>query len=100
MKYDTEQVRAVRDLATEYLGNGGLFNPELMRHDAVRDLVIECSAILDAWLASEYPKLQEDAALVEQILSRYTELFPNYAYTDSRCAIDLMAAEIVTLLAQ
>lgn len=27
---------------TEYLGNGGLFNPELMDHNAVRDLVIGC----------------------------------------------------------
>lgn len=25
-----------------YLGNGGLFNPELMEHDKVRDLLIDC----------------------------------------------------------
>ena len=36
-------------------------------------------------------------AIEEQILSRYTELFPNYAFSDTRCAVDLMAAEIVTL---
>ena len=27
-------------LVDEYLGNGGLFNPELMQHDKVRDLVL------------------------------------------------------------
>ncbi len=25
-----------------YLGNGGLFNPEMMEHDKVRDLVMDC----------------------------------------------------------
>lgn len=25
-----------------YLSNGGLFNPELMEHDKVRDLIMEC----------------------------------------------------------
>lgn len=25
-----------------YLGNGGLFNPEMMEHDKVRDLIIDC----------------------------------------------------------
>ena len=25
-----------------YLGNGGLFNPEMMEHDKVRDLIISC----------------------------------------------------------
>ena len=27
---------------TEYLSAGGLFNPELMEHDKVRDMVIQC----------------------------------------------------------
>lgn len=27
---------------TEYLSAGGLFNPELANHEAVRDLLIEC----------------------------------------------------------
>jgi hypothetical protein len=25
-----------------YLGNGGLFNPEMMEHDKVRDLILDC----------------------------------------------------------
>jgi hypothetical protein len=27
---------------THYLSAGGLFNPEMMKHDKVRDLLIEC----------------------------------------------------------
>jgi hypothetical protein len=34
--------------------------------------------------------------LTTQILKRYTELFPNYAWTDASAAVDLMAAEITT----
>lgn len=30
------------DRITEYLATGGLFNPELANHEAVRDLLIEC----------------------------------------------------------
>lgn len=31
----------VLERITEYLSNGGLFNPENMNHDAVRDLLID-----------------------------------------------------------
>ena len=30
----------------EYLGNGGLFNPELMKPEAVRDLLVDCHGAL------------------------------------------------------
>jgi hypothetical protein len=30
------------DRITNYLGNGGLFNPEMMEHEKVRDLLIDC----------------------------------------------------------
>lgn len=33
---------------TNYLGNGGLFNPEHMEHDKVRDLIIDLRKALDA----------------------------------------------------
>ena len=33
---------ALADRITEYLSGGGLFNPELANHEAVRDLLIEC----------------------------------------------------------
>jgi len=31
----------------EYLTNGGLFNPEYMNHEAMRDLLIECRDRID-----------------------------------------------------
>ena len=37
---DTKQALAAR--ITDYLSGGGLFNPELADHNAVRDLLIEC----------------------------------------------------------
>ena len=32
----------VLDDIADYLGNGGLFNPELANHNKVRDLIIAC----------------------------------------------------------
>jgi hypothetical protein len=32
----------VLDRIQSYLSNGGLFNPELMEHEKVRDLILEC----------------------------------------------------------
>ena len=32
----------LEDKITEYLSAGGMFNPELMEHEKVRDLLIEC----------------------------------------------------------
>lgn len=34
----------VEERISSYLGNGGLFNPEMMEHDKVRDLLIDCRA--------------------------------------------------------
>lgn len=31
-----------RERINNYLGNGGLFNPELMEHQKVRDLLLDC----------------------------------------------------------
>lgn len=31
----------INERITNYLGNGGLFNPESMDHDKVRDLLID-----------------------------------------------------------
>ena len=41
-----EQAKQLVDRITEYLSLGGLFNPELMDHDKVRDLLIECREAL------------------------------------------------------
>lgn len=35
------------DKITQYLSSGGLFNPELMDHNTVRDLLIECKSKID-----------------------------------------------------
>lgn len=36
------------NLITEYLGNGGFFNPEMMDHDKVRNLLFDCRETLYA----------------------------------------------------
>jgi hypothetical protein len=33
---------------TDYLAAGGLFNPEMMEHEKVRDLLMDCRAALAA----------------------------------------------------
>jgi hypothetical protein len=62
---------ALADRITAYLAGGGLFNPELANHEAVRDLLIECRAALAApaqqpteeqWRASKYGKAAEELA--------------------------------------
>lgn len=37
----------IEDRIDNYLNSGGLFNPELMEHEKVRDLIIDCRAELD-----------------------------------------------------
>jgi hypothetical protein len=39
--------RNVPDRITKYLGNGGLFNPELMDHEAVRDILIDARDVIE-----------------------------------------------------
>ena len=41
------RVKELSDRITEYLFNGGLFNPELANHIAVRDLLMECREALN-----------------------------------------------------
>lgn len=48
---------------TEYLSSGGLFNPELMDHEAVRDLLIDCRAELGVSLSIEEARDAYNAAL-------------------------------------
>ena len=43
----TEKAKHLVDRITEYLSAGGLFNPELMEHQKVRDLLIECREALN-----------------------------------------------------
>jgi hypothetical protein len=34
--------REIMQRITDYLSGGGLFNPEMANHEAVRDLLIDC----------------------------------------------------------
>ena len=41
-----EEIKPLLDRIQNYLECGGLFNPECMEHDKVRDLIMDCRAIL------------------------------------------------------
>jgi hypothetical protein len=41
------RIKELSDRITEYLFSGGLFNPELANHLAVRDLLMECREVLN-----------------------------------------------------
>lgn len=42
-----DKTQELIDRITAYLWNGGLFNPELANHIAVRDLLIDCREVLN-----------------------------------------------------
>ena len=68
-------IEALSRRITEYLSGGGLFNPELADHNAVRDLLIDCRAALDtaapaepvAWVYPDALKALADGAESEHI---------------------------------
>lgn len=41
-KPDTFNTQSILARIQDYLGNGGLFNPEMMEHDKVRQLIMDC----------------------------------------------------------
>jgi len=43
----------VYEKINNYLASGGLVNPELMEHEKVRDLLIECRNLLKVLLMAE-----------------------------------------------
>jgi len=65
------------DKITEYLSNGGYFNPELMEHDKVRDLLMDireqlavyAKAIMDK--DAEIKRLRQALKLIETGAKRY-----------------------------
>ena len=44
----SQEEKELSDKITEYLSSGGLFNPEMMEHEKVRDLIIKIRDTLDA----------------------------------------------------
>lgn len=47
----------ISERITDYLSSGGLFNPELMDHQAVRDLMLMAREEIDELYAAAYPEL-------------------------------------------
>lgn len=60
--------RTVRDRITAYLVGGGLFNPELANHDAVRDLLIDARDALNC-LSEGNRRIAE----LEAVIQRYED---------------------------
>lgn len=63
----SEQLQELEKRITDYLSSGGLFNPELMEHNKVRELIIDCR---DA-LAAEQPPATEQEWTADMIKSYY-----------------------------
>ena len=59
----------MNDKITEYLSNGGYFNPELMEHDKVRDLLMDIREQLAVYAKAimerdiEIERLRQDVLL-------------------------------------
>jgi hypothetical protein len=60
----------LRQRVRDYLGNGGLFNPELMEHDKVRSLLLDVADALDAQEA-EIARLRDEVAAAEEQKDAY-----------------------------
>lgn len=59
------KLEQIRDRITDYLGNGGLFNPELMEPEKVRDLLMDVREVIDDLLKR---------SSVESLLEKYPYL--------------------------
>jgi hypothetical protein len=71
---------------TAYLSGGGLFNPELANHDAVRDLLIDCRAALAASGDSKVVPLEPTEAM---LMAGY---YPNFEMAKRREMYQAMLA--------
>lgn len=77
----------VNDRITEYLSLGGLFNPEMMDHEKVRDLLIACRDELTAVRAA----LEKQHASTDQIWNAYHALEANALKITTRATLDFVA---------
>lgn len=73
-----------------YLGNGGLFNPEMMEHDKVRDLILDCRDHL-----GRIPKLIEALQKSEAALTRAALILPPHLGNIDKAAFDVDEAIVV-----
>jgi esterase/lipase len=79
----TDRIDEIRERITAYLSMGGLFNPELANHDAVRDLIIDCRDVL----LTEIDRLTEE-------LSIWKSVFPDIAPQSVMPNRSLLEAEL------
>ena len=74
---------ALASRITEYLANGGLFNPEYMNHGAVRDLLIDCRAALrdGGWISVGERLLDSmNVVLIYQGDASHTKVTASYIF--------------------
>jgi len=67
---------------TEYLSSGGLFNPEMMEHDKVRDLIIDCRNEVEG-LDEEISDLKRALRIAAGLISTmngYSDRHPEHVY--------------------
>lgn len=67
---------------TEYLSSGGLFNPEMMEHDKIRDLIIDCRNEIEG-LDEEIRDLKRALKVAAGLISTmngYTDAHPQEVY--------------------
>jgi hypothetical protein len=75
----------ILDRIQNYLGSGGLFNPELMEHDKVRDLIRDCreeitqlrEIAFDVAMMDSNDYTEHDEALFEDAKSLADKWFEN-----------------------
>jgi hypothetical protein len=70
----------LEDRITNYLANGGLFNPEMMEHEKVRDLLMDCRAVLASTKSAPEPPF-DPAAVAEAV-------FANWHCESEGCAVE------------
>jgi hypothetical protein len=68
----------VRDRIQAYLSGGGLFNPELANHDAVRDLIIDLRTELLRLASAETELAALRARIADAPTGFWTAAMPGY----------------------
>lgn len=82
----------ILDRITDYLGNGGLFNPEMMEHDKVRNLTMACRdeiAVLRQANAAANAIIAQQADELKAVSNELPSRTPN---ADIRQAIAILRA--------
>lgn len=65
----SEREEKLRERITNYLIDGGLFNPEMASHERVRELLMDCREALLAVLSPASPSLS--ASVIREVLREF-----------------------------